>query len=458
MPAEKDVVVKVGADTSALQKEMRKGGKSVRNFGLGSREQLKKTAKSMVKVTAAATLAGGAIIAAFGRKTLQAADNIGKFADRIGISTRALQKYRFAFDLAGVAQEETDKGLLTFSKRIGEARAGTGAMVDVLRRINPELLELIRNSRSENEALKLIFNAMGKATRAADINAIANAALGRAGVKMTAAFKEGSNAFFEATREAERLGLVIDEKLIRNAEKLNDDFTRASGVIGTQLKNAFLQLAPAINKAVNSFTDFLMLARESRDLNFGLPDNPSFQDSARFLDAEINRVERFIESLEDGKTSILGFEFDISKDAEQLKEARLELVALKQIRQSLVKPKDLDKPTGSTEPLKPLIEEKKKLTEEEKKALVIAERRKQVLLDILEPMRKLKQFQEDVNSQVDEFNPNKLSRTQGNEAIAEKAQQMGLNLDPQFGNETDDQSFFDQMELKAGIPTGFCKV
>ena len=459
MPAEKDVVVKVGGDTSALQTEMHKGGKSVRTFGQRSRTQLKETAKSMAKVTAAAALAGGAIVAAFGRKTLQAADNIGKFADRIGISTRALQKYRFAFDLAGVAQEETDKGLLTFSKRIGEARAGTGAMVDVLRRINPELLELIRNAKSEDEALKLVFNAMGKATRAADKNAIANAALGRAGVKMTAAFKDGAAAFFEATREAERLGLVIDEKLIRNAEQLNDDFTRATGIIGTQLKNAFLELAPAINKAVNSLSDFLLLARESRVLNIGLSDNPSFEESARFLDAEINRVERFIESLEDGKTSIFGFEFDISKDAEQLKQVRMELAALKQIRQSLVKPKEPVKLTGGNKPLEPL-DSKKKLTEEERKALQIAERRKQVLLDILDPMRKLTEFQKDANSQVNDFNPNKISQAQANQAIAEKAQQMGLNLGgQQFGKDDPErnEAFLLQMQERLEFIQDFVK-
>lgn len=53
-------------------------------------------------------------IAIFGRKTLQSADAIGKFADRVGISTNALQEYRHAFELAGVATDETDKGLLTF--------------------------------------------------------------------------------------------------------------------------------------------------------------------------------------------------------------------------------------------------------------------------------------------------------------------------------------------------------
>ncbi len=191
MAAKKDVVVTVGRDTTALKKGMAGGSTSVKKFGRVSRADLKKTAGSIAKMGAAAFAAAAVLAGVFAKKALASADAIGKFSDRIGISTTALQKYRFAFGLAGLAQEETDKGLLTFSKRIGEARAGTGAMVDTLKKINPELLQLIINSKTEGEALEIIFKGMGKAKNAAEKNAIANAALGRAGVKMTSAFKEG---------------------------------------------------------------------------------------------------------------------------------------------------------------------------------------------------------------------------------------------------------------------------
>jgi len=48
--------------------------------------------------TALVGAVGTAAIAGFVRNTLQQANAIGKFADRIGISTKALQEWRFVFD------------------------------------------------------------------------------------------------------------------------------------------------------------------------------------------------------------------------------------------------------------------------------------------------------------------------------------------------------------------------
>ncbi|MCH8173477.1 MAG: hypothetical protein IIA70_09265, partial [Proteobacteria bacterium] len=287
-----------------------------------------------------AILAGTTALVNFGRNALKSADAIGKFADRIGISTRALQEYRHAFKLAGVEQEETDKGLLTFSKRIGEARVGTGALVEILRRLNPELLQLIINSRSEGEALEIIFKGMGKATTASEKNAIANAALGRAGVKMTAAFKNGANAFFETARAASRLGLVIEDKLIRNAEKLNDDFTTATGIIGTQLQAAFLKLAPAISTATTEFTEFLGVLGKLKRLHIG-PDFESTSSITSFLEEEIERLKTFRDTgLEGGSFSLFGFDFK-EKTKEEIKAARqevqFEIEALQQILENVRK-------------------------------------------------------------------------------------------------------------------------
>ena len=68
--------------------------------------------------------------------TVKASDAIVKTADAIGISTDKLQELRFAADLSGVSVDKLDKALLGFSKRVGEARAGTGALVTFLKATN----------------------------------------------------------------------------------------------------------------------------------------------------------------------------------------------------------------------------------------------------------------------------------------------------------------------------------
>ena len=71
---------------------------------------------------------GGATLAvvAFAQKYATTADTIAKTADRIGVGVEELQELRHAFDLGGVAIEQTDKGLTFFAKAIGEAASGSG--------------------------------------------------------------------------------------------------------------------------------------------------------------------------------------------------------------------------------------------------------------------------------------------------------------------------------------------
>jgi len=392
-----------------------------------------------------ALLGASTAFVAFGRNTLKAADDIGKFADRIGITTTALQKYRFAFDLAGVSQEETDKGLLTFSKRIGEARAGTGAMVDTLRKLNPELLKSIVNSKSEADALELIFKGMGKAKSAAEKNAIANSALGRAGVKMTAAFKKGSQAFFDATREAERLGLVIDEKLIRNAEKLNDDFTRASGIIGTQLRSAFLELAPEINSAVLELTSFVTELNNVSKLTDKLLNDQSL--GAAFGRVQ-DQVQDLNEKLKANQDSIFsGLFTQLNKEIEEeleileiIKKAIIDTVrAGGKISGEVVKPQGRREGTATIGTSLARINDGRlhdsrfanqlpDITQKEKDLLAVELRRLGVLREITRTgfSPEIKRHLDDIDSQVNEFDLEKLSVLQAERAKAEFLIKEGL--------------------------------
>ena len=216
---------------------------------------------------AVASVVGVGAFGAFAKSTLDSSDAIGKFADRAGITTTQLQTMRHAFDLAGVGVESVDRAMIVFGKRLEKARDGIGALKGGLKGNKEALLDNVIAAKSTSQALDIMFKAMGDAKNAAERLAIADAAFGDAGLRMTSAFLNGSEAFDLARQEALDLGLVLEDKLIRNAEKLNDDYTKASGIIGTQLKSAFLELAPAISKAFGALGGFLRDLREVEKIN-----------------------------------------------------------------------------------------------------------------------------------------------------------------------------------------------
>ena len=218
--------------------------------------RLHRLKNSLVSMKGAMTLLIGAGFIAMTKEALKSADAIGKFADRAGIGTKELQKMRFAFDLAGIGAEKFDKGLITFGKRLGKSVGGTGALHGGLIKIEKGLLDSLNATNSVSEALEVLFIATGKAAEGKERLAILDAAFGGSGLLMASAFKNGSKALFEAMQRMEDMGLVIEDKLIRNAEQLNDDLMVTTQILKMQFIPAFLEMAPAISEAAKQLGTF----------------------------------------------------------------------------------------------------------------------------------------------------------------------------------------------------------
>lgn len=239
---------------------------------------------------------GGGFIA-MGKKALESADNIGKFADRAGVTTAELQKMRYAFDLAGVGVEAVDKALLTFGKRLGKARMGIGALEGGLKNGEEALLAKLKATNNTTEAMNLMFEAMGNAETQTRKLAIADAGFGMAGLRMTAGFRDGAEAFKEAKNQAEKLGMVLDEKLIRSAEATNDKITTVASVLKTKMMAVFIKLAPLVDKVANGLLAIVSIASPTQNLTGEI-------DKLKSKIAEVNKQITFLE--ENGKAGIFG--------------------------------------------------------------------------------------------------------------------------------------------------------
>lgn len=199
--------------------------------------------------TAIGTLAGSTGLGLLINRSVDAADAIAKTADSIGVSTSVLQEYRYIAERSGVATEQLDKGLGAFTKRLGELRQGTGALNTLLSKYNEELKEQLIQSNSTEEALSLYFEALKKVSNQSDRAALSAAAFSRtAGIAMTNMI---DNA--DSLRDRyERLGIEIDESMLRKAEATRDSIDDLSAVIKNSFTVAVLELSPAIGEAANN--------------------------------------------------------------------------------------------------------------------------------------------------------------------------------------------------------------
>lgn len=202
---------------------------------------------------ATAGVAAGAGILALAKRSISAADDIAKFADSIAVSSRFLQEQRFALGQSGVSVEQSDRLFRKFSQTLEETARGQGGAVEQLRRLDSGLLSNLRNARSVEEAYRLTLKTLSRTNDAVRRNAIAFAVLGKAGRNLAAAVSDGTTNFDTLARSAGGLGLVLEDRLLRQAEKAGDALDLIQSVIGTQLNKVILQLTPLIIRLSQNF-------------------------------------------------------------------------------------------------------------------------------------------------------------------------------------------------------------
>jgi hypothetical protein len=242
---------KTGRAFDAVQ---RRAGRLNRAFG-----SLGNLAKAIGPAGLVSSLAGaGGLVAALNQTTaaMEEFDLISKRARQFGLDSDFYQTLSFSAGEASISQASLNSALLTFTRRVGLARAETGAMEETLKKLNPQLLEQFKATRSQEEAWSVLVNAIEDADSATEKASIAYAALGRSGQEVVRFLEQGADGFADAARRARQLGVIVDRDLLKKSEELQNQFGNLSLVVDRQLKKAFIDLGPALVSTLELFGKF----------------------------------------------------------------------------------------------------------------------------------------------------------------------------------------------------------
>ena len=216
---------------------------------------------------AAQGLAAIAVFQQLATSVKAAADRMGDLADAadsIGITTDALQELRYAAQMSGVQQDTLQKALVALSKNLGDAAGGGSAAKDSLNALGlsasqlasvplPKSLEIIA------DRIAAVENPMQRATLAADL-------FGKSGVQMINMLSDGSDGLARMREEAQAMGVVINEDIIRQAQEAGDKLDAMSLVISSNLSVALINLAPILISTAQAIAG---LTAAANDFLFG---------------------------------------------------------------------------------------------------------------------------------------------------------------------------------------------
>jgi len=238
----RELVTVLGFDVK--DKDLAKFEKRVKDLG--------KTLKRMTIAAGVAVGTIGAIVA----KTARFGDNVAKASKRLGLSVEELQKYRFAFQLAGVSAETFDMAIQRFGRRAAEAAKGQGEAVKALREMRIQLRDNEGNLRNLDDLLMDALDALGNVENQTDRNRLAMKLFDSEGVRLVQGLERGNKTLKANKQLLEDMGAVMSKETAKASEDLTDEWTihgKAFDAVIFALGEVFLPLVTDVVKAISGW-------------------------------------------------------------------------------------------------------------------------------------------------------------------------------------------------------------
>lgn len=222
------IAIKIGADTSSLERGMKKAGKSVKKFGDDGEAMSKRFAKVAAKVTASVAVMGIAV-GKMGLDTARTAKEIQNLSNVAGVSAEKFQVLRFAARDFGVGQEKLADILKDVNDKFGDFfQTGAGPLADFFENIAPKVGVTADQFKrlSGPDALQLYVTSLEKANVSQSELTFYMEALASDATALAPLFMNAGAALDQMRIYAEDLGVVLDEDLIRGAAQMDDVWSR----------------------------------------------------------------------------------------------------------------------------------------------------------------------------------------------------------------------------------------
>jgi hypothetical protein len=198
-------------------------------------------------------VAGAAGIGLLVKSSLQSIDTLGKTAQKLGVTSQALQKLRYASNLAGIETRTVDLAVQRFTRRLSEAANGTGEAKDALKELGLNAKELAKQPLDKQ--MLALADAFENVDDAGTQVRLGFKLFDSEAVGMINTLKGGSAALQQMFSDAESLGFILSGSAVRGVEKANDQFTRLGTLFKGIADTVTAAMAPALGELAKILTE-----------------------------------------------------------------------------------------------------------------------------------------------------------------------------------------------------------
>jgi len=197
----------------------------------------------------------------FTTATAEAGAHIADTSAQLGINSTALQRLQYAAEATGSSADTMNKALLEQEKLIRESAKGATPFSDALKQIGLRV-EDIKNMSPE-ERFGRIGDALYSVRDSGERAAISLALFGGEGSKILPLALEGSEGIKALGDEAERLGMVLGEDVVKSGAEFDESIKQMRGMVQGIKHDIGAALMPTITSLVKEVGSWI---KENREL------------------------------------------------------------------------------------------------------------------------------------------------------------------------------------------------
>lgn len=220
---------------------------------------LSSTAARLPGFTALGSAVAGIFSTAALSRIVDAGDELAKLSRRTGVAVEELSKYQYAADLSGLETEQFATALDKLNKSIADASVGIKKPASAFEELGVSLTNADGTMRNTSAVLDDVMEAFRAFPDGPQKAAIAMTLFGESGSKLSSFLELGKDGMQALREEAERLGIVMDDKTAKAAERLNDQLTR----LGKVWDGVLVTTGNTVLPSLDPFLKELELAQKS---------------------------------------------------------------------------------------------------------------------------------------------------------------------------------------------------
>lgn len=247
-------------ETKEAKSAMDSAKDSVSSFG----DMLKAKVTGEAIISGIKKLAEGLKDLAFGAAFTS--DELLTMSTVTGISTDALQEYKYMAELVDVSLDTITGSLKKLTSNMSTASKGSGSAYEAFKKLGVQFQNTDGTLRNSQEVFNEALEALGKIENETERDALAMQLFGKSAQDLNPMIAAGKEQLDAYAQQAHDTGYVMSEEMLQANVAVSDSYELMQNSI-TALKNTIgTEFAPVLQQIIDGFTSLLQWITDNKDM------------------------------------------------------------------------------------------------------------------------------------------------------------------------------------------------